>query len=270
MLPMITPFGKRMTLARASATYMIVTAPGETPSRAAGQVRFPMAMSMSPKPITTPIPLPRATWFPGRRQRRRPLLLMELQQQEREEATAAARICTQKAIDDLREASEVGGDLPRSMISVLPVGRHDGRWLDVVRPVQGRKGGVDNPSQVWLGSHQALLSGTGLAGIIVAAKARAPGRGRCFVPSQKERGVRKKEKEKSIKTPSCRFLALSVAHPMPRKSLPASSHRVIGHLFPLCYLPVHLFVVFKLPPAPFSLVSLQAACETGYPLFCSP
>ena len=54
------------------------------------------------------------------------------------------------------------------------------------------RAGSTTPSQVWLGSHHALLSGTGLASIIVVAKARGAGRGRCLVPSQNERKKKKR------------------------------------------------------------------------------
>ena len=53
--------------------------------------------------------------------------------------------------------------------------------------------GSTTPSQVWLGSHHALLSGTGLASIIVVAKAR--GTGKKSVP----RSVLEKKEDKERK-----------------------------------------------------------------------
>ena len=83
---------------------------------------------------------------------------------------------------------------------------------------------------MWLGSHYALLSGTGLASIIVVAKAR--GTGKKSVPrsvlekkedkERKKKGKGKKKHKILLLVLRVFFPALLVAHPM--------SWKILAHL----------------------------------------
>ena len=124
---------------------------------------------------------------------------------------------------------------------------------------------------MWLGSHYALLSGTGLASIIVAAKARGTGKKsvpRSVLEKKEDKERKKKGKgKKSIKSffSCCVFFFL---HCWWRirclgKSLPISFYQAVRHTYSLLFqVSVHQFVYFQTNDHFFSPSPSQATCGT--------
>ena len=121
-----------------------------------------------------------------------------------------------------------------------------------------------------MGSHCALLSGTGLASIIVVAKARGTGKKsvpRSVLEKKEDKERKKKEREKKHKI-LLLVLRVFFLHCWWRirclgKSLPISFYQAVRHTYSLLFqVSVHQFVYFQTNDHFFSPSPSQATCGT--------